>query len=66
LGAPQQKVNNMYRTVTVEAKVKLVMKVDDGVEIAEVIDEMDYQFDLPDNATLEDSEILGYEVADSR
>jgi hypothetical protein len=56
----------MYRTVTVEAKVKLVMKVDDGVEIAEVIDEMDYQFDLPDNATLEDSEILGYEVADSR
>ena len=56
----------MYRTVTVELKVKLVMKVDEGAEIAEVIDEMDYQFGLPDNATLEDSEILDHEVKDSR
>ena len=56
----------MYRTVTVELKVKLVMKVDEGAEIAEVIDEMDYQFGLPDNATLEDSEIIDHEVKDSR
>ena len=56
----------MYRTVTVELKVQLVMKVDEGVEIAEVIQEMNYQFDLPDNATLDDSEILDYEVKDSR
>ena len=52
----------MYRTVTVEMKVKLVMKVDEGVEVAEVINEMDYEFSLPDNAMLEDSEILDYEA----
>jgi len=52
--------------VTVEVRVKLVMKVDEGVEIAEVVDEMDYKFSLPDNATLDDSEILDYEVKDSR
>ena len=56
----------MYRTVAVELKVKLVMKVDEGVEISEVINELDYQFDLPDSATLEDSEILDHEVKDSR
>jgi len=56
----------MYRTVTVELKVKLVLKVDEGVEIAEVLDELDYQFSPPDNATLDDSEILDYDVKDSR
>ena len=60
------KESNVYRTVTVEVRVKLVMKVDEGVEIAEVVDEMDYKFSLPDNATLDDSEILDYEVKDSR
>ena len=56
----------MYRTVVVEVNVKLVMKVDEGVDLSEVIDEMDYDFTLPDNATLDDSEILGFEVKDSR
>jgi hypothetical protein len=56
----------MYRTVTVEVKVKLVMKVNEGVEIAEVVDEMDYRFNLPSTASLDDSEILDYEVKDSR
>lgn len=56
----------MYRTVTVEVKAKLVLKVDEGTEIAEVIDGMDYAFNLPDNATLDDSEILDYEVKYSR
>jgi hypothetical protein len=57
---------NMYRIVTVEVKIKLVMKVDEGVEVAEVLDEMGYEFDLPSNATLDDSELLDHEVKDSR
>ena len=56
----------MYRTVTVELKVKLVMKVDEGVEVQQVVDEMDCQIALPDCATLDDSEILDHEVKDSR
>lgn len=56
----------MYRIVTVEVKIKLVMKVDEGVEVAEVLDEMGYEFDLPSNATLDDSELLDHEVKDSR
>lgn len=55
----------MFRTVTIELKMKLVISVDKGIEIAEVVDEMDYAFSLPDNATLQDSEILDYEVKDS-
>lgn len=56
----------MYRTVTVELTVKLVMRVDEGVEIANVIDEIDYAFNLPDTASLDESEILDYKVQDSR
>jgi hypothetical protein len=56
-----------YRTVTVEVTVKLTMKVDEGTEIQEVIDEMDYSFDdTTGNANIEDSEVTGHEVTDSR
>ena len=54
------------REVTVEVTVKLQMKVDEGLEISEVIDEMDYEFHLPDNATLDDEEIQDFEVKDSK
>jgi hypothetical protein len=55
------------RKVTVELKVKLSMKVDEGVEIGDIIDEMDYDFsDTTTQADIEDTEILGYEVTDSR
>ena len=56
----------MCRTVTVELKIRLVMKVDEGVEVQSVVDELDYQFTLPDCASLDDSEILDHEVKDSR
>jgi hypothetical protein len=56
-----------YRTVTVEVKVKLLMKVDEGVEVSEVIQEMDCNFqDQSGFATIEDTEILDHEVKDSR
>jgi len=52
------------RKVTVEMKVKIVMKVNDGVEVEYILDEI--QLNLPDTADLDDSEILDYEVKDSR
>jgi len=57
----------MYRTVTVEVKVKLLMKVDEGVEIGDIISEMDYDFtDTTGSASIEDTYIIDHEVMDSR
>lgn len=56
-----------YRTVTVEVKVKVTMKVDEGTEVAEVIQELDYNMtDQTGHATIEDTEITDYEVQDSK
>ena len=55
------------RTVTVKVEVGITMKVDEGVEIGEVIDEMEYDFtDTTTKATIEDTQIRDYEVEDSR
>ena len=55
------------RKVTVEIKVKMIMIVDDGVEISEIIDELDYDIsDTTTKATIEDTEIIDYEVVDSK
>ena len=56
----------MYRKVTVDMTIRVLMLVDEGVEISEVVDKMNYQLDLPYTASLEDSEITGYEVKDSK
>lgn len=57
----------MDRKVYVEVKVRLVIRMDEGVEVSEVINEMDYDFsDTTGNATVEDMEILGHEVTDSK
>lgn len=55
------------RTVAVKVEAKLTMKVDEGVEISQIIDEIEYDFsDTTTRATIEDAEITGYEVVDSR
>jgi hypothetical protein len=55
------------RKVFVEIKVKLVLNMDEGVEVAEVINELDYNFKSTlDGADVEDTEILGHEVTDSK
>ena len=55
------------RKVYVEAKVKLIVRVDEGTEVSEVMDEMDYGFmDTTGKATVEDTEIVDYEVTDSK
>lgn len=55
------------RKIVVEIKVKVSMRVDEGQEISQVVDEMDYSFyDDTGHATIEDTEILGYELMDSK
>jgi len=57
----------MSRKVTVNITVKTTMQVDEGVEVSEVVNELDYNFDdTTTKATVEDTEIVGYEVTDSR
>ena len=55
------------RKVYVEVRVRLVIRQDEGVETSDVIDEMDYSFaDTTGQATIEDTEILGFEITDSK
>ena len=57
----------MSHKVFVEVKVKLVLNMDEGVEVGEVINEMDYNFsDTTGHANIEDTEILDHEVTDSK
>jgi len=55
------------RKVTVKLEVRIVMLVDEGVEISEVVDELDYQVnDTTTAANILDTEITDYEVVDSK
>ena len=57
----------MSRKVTIELKVKLIAEIDEGVEVSEIVDELDYSFsDQTGNATILDTEILDSEVTDSK
>ena len=53
------------RTVTVKLEVMLKMKVDEGVEVSEVINDIEYDFiDNTGKATVEDMEIIDFNVVD--
>ena len=55
------------RKVTVKLEMKIVMSVDEGTEISEVIKELDYQVtDTTTAADILDTEIVDYEVIDSK
>ena len=55
------------RKVTVKLEMKIVMSVDEGMKISEVIQELDYQVtDTTTTADILDTEILDYEVIDSK
>jgi hypothetical protein len=55
------------RKVTVKLEMRIVMSVDDGVEISEVVNELDYNInDTTTTADILDTEITGYEVVDSK
>ena len=55
------------RKVTVKLKVRLVMSVDEGVEISDVVNELDYQInDTTTAADILNTEITDFEVEDSK
>jgi len=55
------------RKVTVKLEMRIVMLVDEGVEISEVINELNYEGnDTTTAADVLDTEITGYEVVDSK
>lgn len=55
------------RKVYVEVKVRLIIRQDEGVELSQIIDEMDCDFtDRTGKADIEDYEILDYEIQDSK
>ena len=57
----------MARKVYVDVKVRLIIEMEEGIEVAEVIQEMDYDFTSQiDNAVIIDIEIEDYEVTDSK
>jgi len=54
------------RKVTIKMEMRVVMSVDEGIEISEVVNELDYQVnDTTTAADILDTEITGYEVVDS-
>jgi len=55
------------RKVYVEIKSRIIINMDEGVDVAEVIDEMDYGFTSQiKGADIVDAEIMDYEVVDSK
>ena len=55
------------RKVTIQLEMRLVMLVDEGVEMSHVVNELDYEVsDTTTAADILDTEITGYEVIDSK
>ena len=55
------------RKVTLKLEMRIVMSVNEGVEISEVVNELDYQVnDTTTAADVLDTEIIDYEVVDSK
>ena len=57
----------MSRKVYVEVKTRLIIQMDEGVEVDDVIQEMDYNFQSNTvGADIVDTEIRDYEIQDSK
>lgn len=58
----------MARKTYIEVKVRLIIRADeDFVDMGQIIDEMDYDFSSnTEGADIEDTEIMDYEVTDSK
>lgn len=54
------------RKVAIDVKVRLVLRVDEGIEVSQVVDELEYSFsDQTGFAQIEDETIEDYEIIDS-
>lgn len=57
----------MARKIYIDAKVRLIVNADEGVDLQEVMSEMDYRFtSTTDGASVCDTEILDFSVVDSK
>lgn len=57
----------MSRIVTLMLNVQLILAVDEGVEIQEIVNELEYNFlDTTTKADVLDQTILGMEIIDSK
>jgi hypothetical protein len=55
------------RKVTAEIKVRVILNMDQGVEVGEVVQAMECEFaDTTGHADVENAEILDHQVTDSR
>ena len=55
------------RKVTVKLEMRLMMSVNEGVEISDIVNELDYQInDTTTAADILDTEITDFEVVDSK
>lgn len=61
------------RKVFIDVKCRLILNVDEGVEISKVMQGLDTDFAFADDgdleseiATIEDQEIVSYEITDSK
>ena len=55
------------RKVHATVVVKVIMTLDDGVEVGTALDEMNYQFNISEeHGFIEDTEIVDFEVVDSK
>ena len=55
------------RKVTIKLQIRIVMLVDEGIEISQVVNELDYNLnDTTATADILDTEITDYEVVDSK
>ena len=55
------------RKVTLKLQIRVVMSVDEGIDISEVVNELDYHItDTTTAADIVDTEITGYEIEDSK
>ena len=57
----------MSRKVYVTVQVKLIIEMEEGIEVAEVLDEMNYSFiSQTGGADIVDTVIVDHEVTDSK
>ena len=55
------------RKVTLKLELRVVMLVNEGIEISQVVNELDYQIsDTTTAAEILDTEITDYEIEDSK
>lgn len=55
----------MSRKVYMNLTVKVIMEIDEGKEIADIVDELNYAIES-DDAIIHDTEIIDYDITDSK